>query len=238
MAKRVPRSLEFCVVSAGGVATTQLLAHFVGRRTVNSPRDEDSLKHLPVPGVSFNPAFRYIYLFGDPVPAIVSLFRRGYHTLQARKLQRGFPGPRPGLRMTIDEYAAGGRDLFGFERHFDNYFERHLIHPTLFLRYEALWENLPAIGDFLQTDEDEFSGFAPRCRRSSEKCAPAPAVLDQLRAIYKPFTKRLDALPDTFVRGEHFANRRSHLFLSANLRLAAFNALKARWRPAGSLYGE
>jgi hypothetical protein len=230
--------MEFCVVSAGGVATTRLISHFAGRRCVNSLCDEDSLKHLPVPPVSFNPRFRYIYLFGDPVPAIISLFRRGYQTPQARKLQRGCRGPRPGPEMTIEDYARGGRDLFGFERHFDNYFERHLIHPTLFVRYEALWENLDAIRDFLGFDAEEFRDFAPRCRRQSEDRPLCPVAFGQLRAIYRPFVDRLKAMPDAFVRGEHLAGHRGHLFFSANLRLAAVNALKDRLRSAHRLYGE
>jgi hypothetical protein len=230
--------MEFCVVSAGGVATTRLLSHFAERRCVNSLDDGDSLKHLPVPPVSFNPGFRYIYVFGDPVPAIISLFRRGYHTPQARKLQRGCRGPKLPPEMTIEDYARGGRDLFGFERHFDNYYERHLIHPTLFVRYEALWENLNAIRDFLGFDADEFLNFAPRCRRQSEDQLLCPVALGQLRAIYQPFTRRLDTMPDAFVRGEHLAGQRSHLFFSANLRLAALNALKNRLRSANRFYGE
>ncbi|MGH8045721.1 MAG: hypothetical protein ACREKL_00620 [Chthoniobacterales bacterium] len=237
MSKTVPRSLEFCVVSAGGVATTQLLKHFRERHIVNCHKDGDNLKHLPVPAVSFNPAFRYIYIFGDPVPSVISLFRRGFHVLQARKLHRGDSGPQPELRMTIKEFAAGGRDLFGFERHFDNYYERHLIHPTLFVRYDALWENLDAIRDFLGCAADEFAGFAPRCQRSEER-VPSPHVQRQLRAIYQPFNDRLAALPDAFVRGEGLSRRRGHLLFSANLRLAALNALKSRLRPAGALYGE
>jgi hypothetical protein len=237
MSKTIPRKIEFCVVSAGGVATTQLLTHFESRHCVNCHQDADNLKHLPIPAVSFNPAFRYIYVFGDPVPSVISLFRRGFYVLQARKLQRGYPGP-PLPRMPIREYAAGGRDLFGFERHFDNYYERHLIHPTLFVRYDALWENLDRIRDFLGLGADEFANFAQRSRRKSDDHAPCRHVMRQLQAIYKPFNDRLAALPDAFVRGEHLARRRGHLFLSTNLRMAAMNALKAKLRPAGALYGE
>jgi hypothetical protein len=237
MAKTIPRNIEFCVVSAGGVATTQLLAHFAERHAVNCRRDGDNLKHLPVPAVSFNPAFRYIYVFGDPVPSVISLFRRGFHILQARKLQRCRSGPPPDLHMPIRQFAAGGGDLFGFERHFDNYYERHLIHPTLFVRYERLWENLDKICDFLGVEESEIAGFAPRQRRSETR-VPCRHVMKQLRGIYQPFNDRLAALPDAFVRGEHLSHGRSRLIFSANFRLAAINALKARLRPADALYGE
>jgi hypothetical protein len=236
MAKRVPRNIEFCVVSAGGVATTQLLAYFQGRYAANSLCDADSLKHLPIPAVSFNPFFRCVYLFGDPVPAVISLFRRGYHALQARKLRRGCGGSSMESCLRIEEYATGGRDLFGFEAHFDNYFQRHLVHPTLFIRYESLWDHLPTLRAFLHLEKSAFDDFAPR--RSRHEADVPPAVVDQLRAIYRPFQKRLDDMPDTFVRGGHLAQRRRHLLFSANLRLAALNAFKARLRPAHALYGE
>jgi hypothetical protein len=237
MSKSIPRKIEFCVVSAGGVATTLLLTHFKERHSVNCLKDGDSLKHLPVPAVSFNPSFRFIYVFGDPVPSIVSLFRRGFQTLQARKMRRGIPGPAPELHIPLEKYAAGGRDLFGFERHFDNYYERHLIHPTLFVRYETLWENLDAIRDFLDCNADEFADFKPRRSRSEDQ-APSPRVMQELCAIYQPFNDRLATLPDTFVRGAELARRRRHLFFSTNLRLAALNAVKARFHSADTIYGE
>ncbi len=158
---------------------------------------------MPIPPVSFNPAFRWVFVFGDPVAATVSLFRRGYHSLQSRKLQRGYKPycPIP-LSMTLEEYADQGRDQLYFERQFLNYYERHQLHPTMFLRYDAIWANLEMLGTFLRVSASEMENFPPRKARMSEELIVAKETLEKLHEIYRPFILRLNTLPAAFVRGK------------------------------------
>lgn len=239
MPKFVPPEIEFAFASGGGVATSMLGEFFARRHTVNAPSDEDGLKHMPMSPVSFNPDFRYVFVFGDPVAATVSLFRRDYHSLQSRKLQRGYRPYEPISRtMTLDEYAAQGRDLMGFERQFLNYYEHHLIHPTLFLRYDTLWENLGVLQKFLGISGDEMQEFPPKAARKSEELIVPLETLEKLGEMYRPFQQRLNRLGDAFVRGENLSRGRLRLLFTENFRRAVRNGIVSRFQPVTGPYGE
>lgn len=239
MPKFLPAGIEFAVVSAGGVATTSLIEFFALKHHVNTPSDEDGFKHMPIAPVSFNPDFRYVFVFGCPVAATVSLFRRGYHALQSRKLQRGYkPYHHIPLAMTLEEYAAQGEDRLGFERQFLNYYDRHLIHPTLFVRYDSLWSNLDTLADFLCLDRAEMKDFPPRLARKSEELVVPKATLDQLYEIYRPFITRLNGLPEVFIRGEKLSRSRVRLLFTKNFHTAVKNGIVSRFKPVTGPYGE
>lgn len=239
MPKIIPAEIEFAIASGGGVATSMLGDFFSQRHRINAPSDEDGFKHMPIPPVSFNPAFRWVFIFGDPVAATVSLFRRGYHSLQSRKLQRGYKPycPIP-LSMTLEEYADGGRDLLHFERQFLNYYERHQIHPTLFLRYDAIWANLDKLGCFLGICPSEMEKFPSRTARKSEELIVARETLEKLYEIYRPFILRLNELPDVFVRGEGHTCGRVKVACTKNFQLAVKNGIVSRLKPVTGPYGE
>ncbi len=237
MAKIIPRGIEFAVVSAGGVATTEVIDFLALRHAVNTASDEDGFKHMPLPPVSFNARFRFVHIFGNPVTATISLFRRGYHALQSRKLQRGNKPCRPiPLEMTIEEYASRGEDLFQFERFFDNY-HRHLLHPTLFLRYETLWENQDALKDFLGLTAEEMTGFPSRRERTSASQQPPRETVVALEAIYRNLSRRLDAVPDAFVESGRSGGV-LRVIASRNFRVAVINGVVSRFRPVTGPYGE
>jgi hypothetical protein len=237
--KFIPSDIEFAIASGGGVATLMLGDFFSRRHRVNAPSDEDGFKHMPIPPVSFNPRFRWVFIYGDPVAATVSLFRRGYHGLQSRKLQRGYKPycPIP-LCMTLEEYAAQGKDLLHFERQFQNYFERHQVHPTLFLRYDAIWSNLDKLGAFLGICPTEMAEFPPRAARKSEELIVARETLEKLYEIYRPFVLRLNDLPDAFVRGEGQACGAARVACTKNFQLAVKNGIVSRLKPVTGPYGE
>ncbi len=239
MPKFIPANIEFAIASGGGVATSMLGEFFGQRHTINAPSDEDGFKHMPIPPVSLNPDFRYVFVFGDPVAATISLFRRGYHALQSRKLQRGY---RPycwiPLSMTLEEYADQGEDRLFFERQFLNYSERHLINPTLFLHYEKIWDNLDLLQDFLGVSSEEMSGFPPRRTRESDALEVSESTREKLRQIYRPFVERLNGLPGAFVRGGSLPRGRVRLLLTKNFHVAVKNGIVSRFRPVTGPYGE
>lgn len=239
MPKFIPRNIEFAVASGGGVATS-MLGEFLSRRhCVNTPSDEDGFKHMPVPPVSLNPDFRWVFVFGCPVAATVSLFRRGYHSLQSRKLQRGYRPYRPiPLTMTLDAYADQGADLFFFERQFLNFSERHLLHPTLFLRYDAIWDHLDTLREFLGLSREEIAEFPPRIARKSDELVVPAETIEKLSAIYRPFVERLRKLPECFVREPGSPPGLLRFCLTKNFQLAVKNGIVSRFRPVTGPYGE
>jgi hypothetical protein len=239
MPKFVPRNIEFAVASGGGVATSMLGEFLARHHVVNTPSDEDGIKHMPIPPVSWNPDFRWIFVFGCPVAATVSLFRRGYHSLQSRKLQRGYRpyDPIP-LAMTLEEYADQGVDRFHFERQFLNYADRHRLHATLFLRYDAIWDHLDAVRQFLGLTEEEMADFPPRVARQSADLNVPPETLAKLARIYAPFIARLQDLPPCFVREGSPAAGPVRLICTKNFHAAVRNGIVSRFRPVTGPYGE
>lgn len=226
------------MVSPGGVATTSLIHFFARNHVVNAPNDEDSIKHLPIPPVSFNPAFKYIHVFGDPVAATISLFRRKFQALQSKKLQRGtsLNSPIP-LEMSVEEYACLGKDLLQFENFFDNYYSKYLLYPTLFIRYERMWDNLEMIREFLGLTEEEIALFPPKWERKANKSEIDPTVINRLKKMYSGFYGKIHDLPDTFVRGQNLKSSKTSLLFSHSFKKALKNGIRSKMKPFPEVYG-
>ena len=202
----LPKNIDVLVTSFGGVGTSFLMSYLAQFKEINSPADRDSLKHLPLPPVSFNPRVKFIYVHGDPRLAVISLFRRGYHYLQSYKL-RSYE-----LRldidseafipktMTVQEYAALGIDKFCFREHFYNWYNRLLTHETLFLRYETLFENVDSIFDFLDIPRKYVDSFPKKIDRASKKNEIPAETWNHLNMIYGDFYDELAELEDVEIR--------------------------------------
>jgi len=238
MSKIIPKEIEFAVVSPGGVATTSLIHFFARNHKVNAPNDDDSLKHMPLPPVSFNTQFKYIHVFGDPVAATISLFRRKFHALQSLKLQRGtgMKSPIP-VEMTVEEYAFLGKDRLPFANFFENYYSRHLNYPTLFIRYESLWDHLDVISDFLETSKQEFENFPQKLHRESEKQSVDPEVRARLREMYSGFYRKIDGLPGAFVRAVSPRKSRISLVATKSFSHAMKNGIISKVKSFEKVYG-
>ena len=199
----LPNTIDVVVVSYGGVGTTLLMKHLARFRKLNDPDDNDGWKHLTVPPITRRREVRFIYVFGDPVDAAVSLFRRDYQYWQSMKLQRFHPHP-PGPivpSMSLIDYARMGVDRFQFERHFDNWSARYLVRPTLFLRYEKMWEHLDQVAEFLALPSDAFADFPPQRPRKANAQMVDHTTRAQLDAMYGGLTARLAHMPDASVIG-------------------------------------
>lgn len=194
--------LELLVISPGGVGSTFLI-EFLGRfvRT-NSPSDCDALKHAPVPPLSLNPGLRIIYVFGDPLLATISLFRRGYHAVQSRKMQRGAwrDGPSIHWNASLEEYAAAGRDGFAYERHWRNYARKYLTNPTLFVRYECVWNHLPELLHFAGIARSRAGEFPRPRERAASVETISEQVLSRLETIHGDWRRKVDGFPDFEIR--------------------------------------
>jgi hypothetical protein len=85
-------------------------------------------------------------------------------------------------------------DTFGLGRQVEDWSSAEGV-EVLGLRYESLWSRVPEIEAFL--------GFPVTLtpRRTSPKYAPPdPALVEKLRATYADLDRRIDAMPDMFVR--------------------------------------
>lgn len=239
MSRFLPGQIEVVVGSYGGSGSTFLLNFLSRYKPVNDARDRDGLKHLPVPPVSFNPHIRCVYIYRDPAAAVRSIFSRRFQHLQFRKLNRcghlAFPAVT--RQETLAGFAAAGRDRFRLQEHFHNWYSHDLVHPTLFIRYETLWDHLGPLLDFLELPAAAAADFPGRVIRPPERCLAGPDiagdVMEQLGRIYETFRRELNRCPGVEIRGKHFAGKRSHLPFTRNFRLALLHSAKQpvkHWR--------
>lgn len=202
--------------SIGGVGSSKLMLHcheaLVGHGLrVNSVVDRDHLKHHSLehtlallaarPPANAPPVVTAVYLFDDPVHAVMSLFRRGYFPAQMRKLQAdrvadpAAPAagaallPMPLENMTVAAYAGERADLLGFEADFVSWFRGvcagRAPFPVVFARRSALWRRMP---DFARAVPVELARLAaeeqtPHVSRHTYREVPLP-VLRALDGTY------------------------------------------------------
>ncbi len=199
----LPRNIEVVIASAGGAGTTFLLSYLAQFKNANHPGDADGLKHSPLPPVSFNRNVKFVYVFGNPQLAAISLFRRNFQHHQSIKLQKWgkrniSPIPKD---MTLQEYASQGIDRFHFRDHFYNWYDRYLAAcPTMFIRYESLFDNVTLLLDFLDLPKDCIGSFPRKKTRTSTIEEIPPDTLKQLDHLYGDFADELARLNDVTVR--------------------------------------
>lgn len=218
------RDIEVLVVSAGGVGTTFLIKAIGKYRRVNCTDDTDGFKHLTIPPISRNPDLKIIYLFGDPIMACTSLFRRSYHHTQSIKngkyMSSSYVIP---FEMTVEAYSRGQRDGLYFERHFDHWQRRFPIQHCLFVRYESIFDHLDTIADFLELPPAFLESFPAQKKRKTKLKDLDEATLTGLERMYSAFARKLDELPDTFQAKT--SGRPIYYLLQAPYRRALFKVL-------------
>ena len=199
----LPGDIEVVVVSYGGVGTTFLL-HFLSQyMKTNDPDDADGFKHLTLPPVSFNSKLKFIYVYGNPQLAATSLFRRSYHHAQSIKLQKWSSNATLPIseEMTLGEYASEGVDKFNFRNNFHNWYDKYQsIYPTMFVRYETIFDNVEAILDFLGLPEECIKHFPENKNRSSSIDELPVETLKQLDGMYADFSDELGEMGDVEIR--------------------------------------
>lgn len=227
MSRILPKRIDVIVASFGGVGTTFLTSFISKYKNTNHPADIDGLKHLPIPPISFNPNIRFIYVYGDPVLATISLFRRQYQYPHSRKLQQYqnvsmSPIPKD---MSLEQYASNGVDQFLFRSHFYNWYESYLFHPTMFIRFERLWDHIDLLIRFLGLPESAINEFPEKKQRNSDPALIPKATMNGLQRLYGSFSNDLKALDDVEIRRRNQYKTTDILF-SRNFRIALTSGFK------------
>lgn len=185
--------VEVLIVSYGGVGTTFLAKSISKYKTTNCPINSDGYKHLPIPPIILNKKTRIIFVFGDPVLATISLFKRGFHSWQSVLLQkyysRKFLIPK---ESRIEDYSNMKEDGFQFERQFFNWHSKYLATPTLFINYNDIFDNLDIIATFLNLPKEFVETFPAKRKRSSRESDLDEQTVAELRSKYSSFRETLD----------------------------------------------
>ena len=182
----LPNNINLAVASYGGVGTTFLMEFLSKYKNINNPYDRDGFKHLPIPPLSFNRSLKFIYIYGKPQDAASSLFRRQMHRSQSMKLQSFIASKKIFIpkEMTLQEYASEGKDRFHFQEHFFNWYEHYLpANPVLFIKYEALYENIQNLFSFCGIPEKELSNFPKKRERTRDKSISAETMPSSMKCM-------------------------------------------------------
>lgn len=225
------KDIEVLVASAGGVGTTFLIEAISKYKQTNCAENTDGFKHLPIPPIK-NSNQKIIYVFGDPVMATLSLFRRRYHYTQSRQnnaFHDTFLPYRIPLESSLEEYINIGIDRLSLERHFENWYHKYRLYEVFFIHYEHIHERLSEISSYLNLPKQFIEDFPAKRERKSSKNQLGKKQIQQLEQIYHPFSSKLQTVEKCFIRPKGKSLKVSHKLLSKPYRNAYKKALKYRF---------
>ena len=143
--------------------------------------------------------YRVLYIFKDPVEAMVSRFGHGHckHLGGDCGDEKAFP--------KLEAYATAGNDRMGVLNHFKAYTtpsdDRHF--PIVLLNYHKLWNNLDAVMDALGLPKQLAPSFPDRTEtvrndytgKAEGRAAHTEATRQGLVAIYQPILTKIREMP-------------------------------------------
>ena len=218
MSRVISKRIEVFVVSYGGVGTTSLIEFISRYKTTNDCDDYDGYKHLSIPPVSRNPDLKILYIYGDPMMACSSLFRRGFHRAQSIKLQAywKFKADVIPYNESLGGYLETGIDKLCFEEHFNNWLDKYPLNDTMFIEFESMWENVEEILQFLELPREAAKDFPAIKTRNSSYDSLEEKALASLEGMYGQFAKRLNDYPAVFL----VKNKKKNKWLTFNFFIA------------------
>ncbi len=194
------KDIEVLIVSFGGVGTTFLMDAITPFRLTNRSDNGDGYKHLPIPPLSSRKNLKTIYVFGDPVLAAVSLFRRGYHCTQshANAKFQDFDYLIPEDK-SLEDYVTGRKDGLYFTSHFKNWLSGSGEYSVLFLKYDAIYDSLDVIQSFLNLPDAFVAQFQEKRIRKSKLSDLSANTVEGLEEMYGELKNEIDQYPGSFV---------------------------------------
>lgn len=148
--------------------------------------------------------YRVIYIYKDPVEAMVSRFGWGH----CQHIQ-GDCGAGEAQWPRLDQYAKGGRDRMKLNDHFNAY-----VHPTaqrnypvVAVNYHKLWDNLPAFMMALGLPPEFVNKFPPRTETvrndltgaAERNAAHTETTRSGLRVMYRDVLDEISSNPAVIV---------------------------------------
>lgn len=185
--------MDIIVSSFGGVGTSPFLSWLSSKSDVNCPRDSDGLKHTVDPMFINDKADKFIFIYGDPVDAILSLYSRKYIRPQFKKLTG-----KDNL-STLKEYAESGQDLLSYEKQLNNWL-KYNQKPVLFLKYPDFWNHESEIINFLGLKSN--TKLFNKKERNSKKEDYDIDIINSLEAIYAPLNKKMNELGSFYLNNQ------------------------------------
>jgi hypothetical protein len=175
------------VTSFGGTGTT-MLYRFLETWESDIPSNHPNWrpwKHLPAPPQDdeVKDGFRAVYVYGNPMNAVLSVFRREYQQWHVRNM-RNFPIEDWDDDWELDDVLAQPEDPFRMTRHFRNWTQADRSYPILLLQFDAIWRRLPEIFAFLGLPSRALDDFPERRQRHSDWTDEPEHIRQGLKRLY------------------------------------------------------
>lgn len=183
----IPENIDVLVGSFGGCGSSFFTKFLAQYKTVNHNHTRNELKdlkHVDRPPLTLQQNLKAIYIFGDPYNAIYSMFRR--------KLQRNnsilflsnyFINPID-VDCTLEQYLEEGIDRLKLGNAFENWSNSKVNYPIMLVKYEALWDHLPEIFDYLEIPRSEIKNFPNQKERNSNWQSLSQEAKHNLHQMY------------------------------------------------------
>lgn len=138
----------------------------------------------------FAGAAKAIFLFGDPVAAVISTKTSRYTPAHFRNC-----GARNRDPETTDIFSE---DALNYERMFDAWTRRTAV-ETICVRYETLYQNLRLISAFFADRPVYFP--PPQQRTTNVEQHASPEEVKRIRQTYADLIRKVDRAPDVALFG-------------------------------------
>jgi hypothetical protein len=194
--RQVNHSIQ--VTSFGGTGTT-MLYHFLERCGADVPKDSHDWipwKHQRVPPSNSEVprGFRALYLFSNPMNAVLSVFRRDYQHWHVERI--GGNVDAWDESWVLDDYLAQEDDIFRLADHFHNWTSANRDYPIMLLRFGALWDHLPEVFAFLGLPSSHMTEFPEKEKRRSDWTDEPPQTQSHLEQMYGALSEEIERAPN------------------------------------------
>ena len=191
--------LETHIVSYGGVGTTLLINFLSNYTKTNHPHNQDGLKHKIKPS-KFNRASKNIFVLGDPVLTIISLFKRGiyYHHAIGIQNQLKIKTKIP-QDLDLSQYSNCNKDIFYFERFIDNWILNNYEVELLVVKFDSIWDHLNELQEYLNLPHSIISSFPKKRQRNSTLQDLDKDDIEKLTKTYCGTIRKIEQMQELFI---------------------------------------
>lgn len=190
------------VTSFGGAGTTTL-CKFLKSQKVHLPAicegDWAPWKHMKHPPLDNTvcPEFRALYLVGNPMDAVLSVFRRCYQHCHVQRMEGEVK--EWNFAWALDDFIAQEHDYFQMEVQFDNWLNAKRRYPIMVIKFDAIWDHLPELFDFFGIEHSEIGSFPAKKSRHSAWQDESPSTQRILEKLYGSLARKIDQLPPMMI---------------------------------------
>jgi hypothetical protein len=139
--------------------------------------------------------FRAIYVFGNPMNAVLSVFRRDYQRWHIRNMREDVTEPRS-PEWGLDEFLQESVDPFRMAKHFRKWTQANRSYPILCVNFDALWDYLPEFFAYTGLPTKDLDSFPERRERESDWSAEPDYVRSRLQNFYGELWADVKERPD------------------------------------------